>query len=83
MMMWRPKNKLMRRGGILICCCIFRILVAFCGMDDVEFMFWIRMSDDGVEVKAYSQEEMRNLNTFYCLCTGIFRWYSTRWLMTT
>ena len=40
------------------------------------------MSDDGVEIEAHSHEEMRNLDTFYCLCAGIW-WYSTRWLMRT
>ena len=40
------------------------------------------MSDDGVEVEAHSHEEMRNLDTFYCLCAGIW-WYSARWLMRT
>ena len=28
------------------------------------------MSDDGVEAEAYSHEEMRNLDAFYCLCAG-------------
>ena len=31
------------------------------------------MNDDGVEVEAYSHEEMRNLGPFYCLCAGIFK----------
>ena len=33
-----------------------------------DLRFWIRMSDDGVEVEAHSYEEMRNLDTSYCLC---------------
>ena len=47
-------------------------LDGLCELNEVEFMFWIRMSDDGVEVKAHSHEEMRNLDTFYCLCTWIW-----------
>ena len=30
------------------------------------------MSDDGVEAEAYSHEEMRNLDSFYCLCSRIW-----------
>ena len=34
--------------------------------NEVEFMFWIRMSDDDVEAEAYFHEEMRNLDSFRC-----------------
>ena len=41
-----------------------------CGLNETEFMFWIRMSDDGMGAKAYSHEEMRKLDSFcYCMYT--------------
>ena len=44
----------------------------WCGLNEAIFMVWIRLSDNGVEAEAYSHEEMRNLNSFYCLCAGIW-----------